>query len=165
MFTGRDLQIGGSGGGDANELSQLTNNEAILLTLGTGSNWVDLWVSSLASGGTNNAEQGKLYWGDDIATLFAGTADSFSFKYGDFGGLVYGNLTSISGFSAAFDFTARNVLFVPGGAGGDNNDYLVWGVDTRQTGNDPVVPEPASSALLATGLVALVARRWWHKKA
>src|SRR4051794_11332262 len=71
---GESCNIGGSGGGDANELSQLTNNEAILLTLASGSSWVDLWVSSLDSGGTGGLEQGTLYWGNtsNITTLLGG---------------------------------------------------------------------------------------------
>src|SRR4051812_14975240 len=61
---GESCNIGTTGAGDANELSQLNNNEAILLNLASGSNWLDLYVSSLDSGGTNNQEQGMVYWGN-----------------------------------------------------------------------------------------------------
>ena len=66
------MRIGATGSGDDNELSQLENSEAILLSLTPGYSWSELWVSSLDSGGADldgtggpntSAEAGRLYWG------------------------------------------------------------------------------------------------------
>jgi hypothetical protein len=79
-----------SSGGDFNELSQLTNNEAITLTDTNGGVWTSLWVSSLDSGGTGGNESGIIYWS---TTGTPGSfTNSFSFSFLSFGGsAVEGN--------------------------------------------------------------------------
>jgi hypothetical protein len=141
------------GDGDDNELSQLTNTEAIRFTLAPGYVWDGLWLSSLDSGGTDNAENGKVYWGNSpsIAALLGGP--SASFKYPAFAGTaVEGELTI-----AGFDNTAKYVVFLPGSGTstkGSNEDYLVWGADTK------AVPDGATTvSLLGLALVGLGALR------
>ena len=148
-----NCSIGGTGDGDDNELSQLTVQEAIRLTATYGYSWTELWVSSLDSGGTGGSEEGRLYWGNDgdILALLAGP--SFVFKYPDFGaGIVEGDILGLAA-AAGFDPGARYVLFVPYGALGDNNDYLVYGA------SGVAVPEPATLALLGLGFAGFSAVR------
>jgi hypothetical protein len=143
-----------SNGGDVNELSDQQNIEAIRLTRPVNTIWTSLWVSSLDSGGSNNAEKGVLYWSND--PLFS-TFGSFSFGYGDFGTSVEGDLLTLS--PAGFDPTALYLLFTNdltnGAAGhGANNDYLVWQGATAPP--QLQVPEPGSMALLGVALGALM---------
>ena len=141
--------IGGTGGGDYNELSQLVNEEAILLTLAPGWTWSELWVSSLDTGGTGGTEEGRLYWGDvpDVATLLAGSS-SFHFVAG---GLPSSGVEGKLSLPSGFNFNARYVLFRPDGAIGsrENNDYLVWGATATS------VPEPGTLTLLGLGLAGV----------
>jgi len=156
-----NCHIGSTGNGDYNELSQLTNDEAILLTLAPGWKWSQLWVSSLDSGdgpglsGTvNGKESGIVFWGssNSVSTLLSGS--HFSFAYPDVGTDASGDILGLSAASS-FDDSARYVLFRPNGPLGANNDYLVWGAAAVQT-----VPEPGTLALFALGAtVARAARR------
>ena len=146
-----------SGGGDVNELTNATDQEAIRLTSPLGSIWTSLWVSSLDGGGSNGAEKGILLWSNN-STAFS-FANSFSFGFGDFGGSVEGDLLTLAAASG-FDPTARYLLFIndpSNGVPGDgaNNDYLVWkGATTFRQLQE--TPEPASLALLAAAFGAFM---------
>jgi hypothetical protein len=155
------------GDGNRNELSQLTNNEAILLARPDNTSWSALYLSSLDNNDgstTQGLENGTFYWGDDISNNFAtliNPVNSFSFSFGAFGAGVEGELL-LTGIPDSFA-TARYLLFVPGGIVPENNDYLVWGATLRESrngeGDVPAVPEPASLVLLGSGLVALARKR------
>lgn len=144
--------VGSTGGGDWNELSQLYNTEAIMLTLAPNWKWSQLWVSSLDGGGTGGGETGKIYWGNssDPATLISQATSqgkTFTFESGQFAnGAVEGNILSLAQASI-FDKSAKYVLFMPGGSKGDNEDYLLYGAGAN-------VPEPGIAALLLLGAAA-----------
>ena len=130
--------VGGTGGGDYNELSQLKNNEAILLQRPVDTIWSDLFVSSLDNNDNPGGpvEMGTLYWGSSnltgsalITALLGGS--SVDFQHGNLGvGVNTGSIGSILPLN--FDVTAKFMLFVPGGNVADNNDYLVYGASLRQ---------------------------------
>lgn len=143
-----------SGGGDVNEISQLTNQEGIRLTLPTGfTAWTSLFVSSLDSGGSNGAEQGLLYWSNTAA--FSSLNPSFGFGYGDFGTSVEGDILTLAA-AAGFDPAAKYLWFItdPANCSGSpstcNNDYLLW------KGDITPVPEPTTMALAGMALVGLM---------
>jgi hypothetical protein len=146
-----------SGGGDVNELTNAADQEAIRLTRPVNTIWTSLWVSSLDSGGSNNAERGILLWSNSSSSFSFG--NSFAFGFGDFpASAVEGDLLTLAA-AAGFDPTARYVLFIndpANGAAGDgaNNDYLVWKGATAPP--QLQVPEPGSMALLAVALGALM---------
>ena len=136
------------GTGDGNELDNTDSLEIITLENTNGGDWVELWVSSLDSGGTNSMETGTLLW-NDIGTSFP-LANSFTFHYGDFGTAVEGDLLSLAAASG-FDPTARFLAFIAGtsASGRGNNDYLIW-----KGRIDTPVPEPTTLGLLGIGMLA-----------
>jgi hypothetical protein len=165
--TGEFCNIGGTGAGDANELSELVSKEAIILERPADKTWDAIWLSSLDDNGTADFENGRVYWGSpgDPADPVSGTTVAAlllgpwaGYSYPQFGGtLVEGQIAAAS--ITGFDPTARFLLFVAGTSStttGGNNDHLIWGVDL---GDNILVPEPASFSLLAFGLGALVYRR------
>lgn len=144
-----------SGGGDVNEISnQLFKSKGIYdfleLNNQNGGSWTSLWVSSLDSGGTNNAENGVVYWSSDGSLS---DLRSFSFSYGDFGNKAEGNLFDLAAFTSVFDPTAKYLAFIPNNnncdsSGGCNNDYLVWK-------GSIAVPEPSTLVLMGMSLLGL----------
>jgi len=135
--------------GDDNELDNIDSLEFITLDNTNGGEWVELWVSSLDSGGTGGMETGTLLW-SHTAQSFSLT-DSFVFMYGDFGnGVVEGDILSLAAASG-FDATAPYLAFIAGTTGGvgGNNDYLVW-----KGRIDVPVPEPTTLGLLGLGMLA-----------
>ena len=54
-----------NGTGDVNEISQLTNSEALLLSIPDGYSWTSLWVSSLDSNNNTGDETGTVVLGHD----------------------------------------------------------------------------------------------------
>jgi hypothetical protein len=161
-----DCSIGSTDGGDQNELSQLEESEAILLSLAVGWQWSEVWVSSLDGQGTGGSEEGRLHWGNaaDIPSLLG--EPSFSFGYPAFGGSkVEGNVLALM-TPGLFDLDARHLLFVNDGVEGENNDYLVFGATPARASVQPVepVPEPGTLLLMGAGWMAAAfgrcRRRW-----
>lgn len=154
--------MGGSGGGDVNELSNESQVEWIVLQRPTNEKWAELWVSSLDSGGTGGNETGTLYWSNTLGDL----SNHFTFSFNDFNPGVDGNILGLLQASG-FDPFAKYVMFRAGTDGqgassDDNNDYLVWGATLAacpdcHTEN---VPEPLTLSLFGGGLAgAAILRR------
>jgi PEP-CTERM motif len=148
--------------GEINELSSLTNREAIVLTLPSGFTWTSLWVSSLDPNGSNGGEKGVVYWSD--TTAFTAATPHFGFGNGDFGpGVVEGNILAL-GAASSFDNTAKYVVFIDNptncSGGTCDNDYLVWKGDLSPVAT---TPEPGTLLLLGSGLagIAVWGRRPW----
>ncbi|MDB5311282.1 MAG: sdrD 1, partial [Gemmataceae bacterium] len=133
-------------GGDVNEISNQLNLDVVRLRKTAGDRWSSVWVSSLDSGGSGGAETGTLYWSNsptpDLGTL---SASSFTFKFGDFGGAVEGNVLALN--PPNFDPTAGYLFFRAGpNAAGTNNDYLLWKATTttpKTLTNTATVAPPA----------------------
>jgi len=143
-----------AGGGDVNELDNEELFEAIILDNTNGGTWTQLWVSSLDAGGDPD-ETGTLMWADALDGFTHESA--FSFKFGDFGASVEGDILGLAA-AAAFDAGARYLLFFAGDFGqeSNNNDYLVW----KGAIQIPRVPSPGVIALMGLGLLGIgMARR------
>ena len=137
------------GGGDTNELSQLTDAELIVVTLASGWVWDSLWVSSLDANGTDGGENGGVNGG--ASTQFFNTSTALGCPGGGCGS---DEGTLPDGFWKNNSFA---LTFFPGvlGQTGNNEDYLVWGVNVAEELN---VPEPATLSLFGLGLIAVGAR-------
>jgi hypothetical protein len=142
--------VNGDGSGDWNELSNNVNDEVIRLTRPAGTVWTSLWVSSLDSGGSGSSETGTFYFSNSLApnlATLAGVISSTVFSYT--GGPVEKEVFAGSS-------SAMYVYFRAGpNASGNNNDYLVYGVNVAP------IPEPETYAMLLAGLglMGFMARR------
>ncbi|MCU0870234.1 MAG: PEP-CTERM sorting domain-containing protein [Burkholderiales bacterium] len=151
-----------TGGGDVNELSNQKNDEVIRLTAGPLSIWTDVWVSSLDAGGSNDLEQGLVYWSNsatpDLSVLKPIEIDMGDITGGGVEGSIWKHLIA-NGFDATADyiFFRADPTNLEGGKA--NNDYLVWGVGTKP------IPEPGTYALMGVGLAltAFAFRRTAHQ--
>lgn len=139
-----------TGGGDVNELSNQLNDEVIRLKAPTSNHlWTDVWVSSLDTGGSNDAESGLVYWSNtalpNLSALTPIQIDLNDITGGGVEGSIWKHLV-VNGIDPTADylFFRADPLNTEGGKA--NNDYLVWGVGTQP------VPEPGTYALMGVGL-------------
>ena len=152
----------GLGGGDFNELSNLTSPELIRLTLPDGYTWVSVSVSSMDDNGStdlDNVERGQMWASDSsspstsLGALFGGSA-LWQITGGDPNQSFSGFTAATSGsqylFFEAYDFLNGT---------NTNNDYLIHSVTLEEPTDVDELPEPATLMLIGPALVAWRAQK------